>query len=786
MGNQCSSCDFSQCCPWFYKKKTPNLPPKTEVVDRPKPEVPDVTENVDFLAVKNWNLEYDRNGEEHRTNNYVQLSDDNLEDRSLIVRRGQTFYITLELNVPYDPTKHNISLMFIVTGSNPNFGNGTLVGVKVGSEEDFKGWWAKIHSQNDSSITIEVNSSASSIVGKWKLEVDTESEGNTRTFICPTDIYLLFNAWCKDDVVFLGDEDERKEFILNETGLIWRGTHTRLRPCPWQFGQFEKNILECVLFLLNELCKVSPAHRADPIVVVRAISAGVNSPNDQGILVGNWSGKYEGGRSPTDWRDSIAILQQFYDKKKSVKYGQCWVFSGVVTTACRTLGIPCRPVTNFESAHDTHNSLSIDYFFGDEGETIEELNADSIWNFHVWNEVWMARPDLGDGYEGWQVIDSTPQEESDGQYRCGPTSLAAIKRGEIHRPYDSPFVYAEVNADTLYWKYQGERQPMKLLGRKTGGIGLNISTKAVGKMRRDDITYLYKYREESEEERNIMTEALRRCQNVFARYYLNQKFEDVEFKLHLRDDIVIGKPFKVNVSMINKSENEHNVSVLLRADTMLYTGAIKESVKSHQFNIILKPNTNESVEMTVSFDEYYKKLVDQCAFNISCLGKVKETNFEYFAQDDFRVRKPDIKIQCSSGSVMAGKSSKWTASFENPLPMKLSKGKFYITPTKLDSQFIKLKSKVEENATASCEFEITPKKAGEITISVMFSSKELEDVDGFITHAVEELKEEENEERGEEERKATEKEREEDNKEDGKEKDTEKEEKAKAEEEPQS
>ncbi|KAB7496123.1 Annulin [Armadillidium nasatum] len=86
----------------------------------------------------------------------------------------------------------------------------------------------------------------------------------------------------------------------------------------------------------------------------------------------------------------------------------------------------------------------------------------------------MARPDLGDGYEGWQVIDSTPQEESDGQYRCGPTSLAAIKRGEIHRPYDSPFVYAEVNADTLYWKYQGERQPMKLLGRKTGGIGLNI------------------------------------------------------------------------------------------------------------------------------------------------------------------------------------------------------------------------------------------------------------------------------------------------------------------------
>jgi len=41
---------------------------------------------------------------------------------------------------------------------------------------------------------------------------------------------------------------------------------------------------------------------------------------------------------------------------------------------------------------------------------------DSIWNFHVWNEVWFARPDLPKGYGGWQAIDSTPQEKSDGSY----------------------------------------------------------------------------------------------------------------------------------------------------------------------------------------------------------------------------------------------------------------------------------------------------------------------------------------------------------------------------------
>ena len=50
-------------------------------------------------------------------------------------------------------------------------------------------------------------------------------------------------------------------------------------------------------------------------------------------------------------------------------------------------------------------------------------------NFHVWNEAWMARPDLPKGYGGWQAVDSTPQEVSLGLYQTGPAPLAAIKKG---------------------------------------------------------------------------------------------------------------------------------------------------------------------------------------------------------------------------------------------------------------------------------------------------------------------------------------------------------------------
>ena len=178
----------------------------------------------------------------------------------------------------------------------------------------------------------------------------------------------------------------------------------------------------------------------------------VNSPDDKGVLKGRWDGNYRDGKMPSEWTGSVPILEEYMKSggHKSVKYGQCWVFAGVVTTSkikadflcltfesmhffrqclvCRALGIPCRCVTNYLSAHDTNKSMTVDKFLNMDGEetNVSELDTifnevgpkikDSIWNFHVWNEVWMSRDDLPDPvYNGWQVIDSTPQEESDSE-----------------------------------------------------------------------------------------------------------------------------------------------------------------------------------------------------------------------------------------------------------------------------------------------------------------------------------------------------------------------------------
>lgn len=183
----------------------------------------------------------------------------------------------------------------------------------------------------------------------------------------------------------------------------------------------------------------------------------INMNDDDGVICGNWSGDYEGGTEPGAWTGSVPILEAFLETEKPVNYGQCWVFAGVVATVCRALGIPCRVVTNLVSGHDANITLSIDRFYDEnnqelDGDPTNVENTDSVWNYHVWNEVWMARPDLPVGYGGWQAIDATPQELSDGIYQCGPASVEAVRQGAVGYNYDITFMVATVNADLIRWK----------------------------------------------------------------------------------------------------------------------------------------------------------------------------------------------------------------------------------------------------------------------------------------------------------------------------------------------
>lgn len=71
-------------------------------------------------------------------------------------------------------------------------------------------------------------------------------------------------------------------------------------------------------------------------------------------------------------------------------------------------GIPCRSVTNYVSAHDTNRTFTVDKYFDRDGNEVpngpDEDCYDSCWNFHVWNDVWMQRPDLPQGLKSYYTL----------------------------------------------------------------------------------------------------------------------------------------------------------------------------------------------------------------------------------------------------------------------------------------------------------------------------------------------------------------------------------------------
>ncbi|XP_078360106.1 protein-glutamine gamma-glutamyltransferase K-like, partial [Oculina patagonica] len=687
------------------------------------------------LEAQKVNLHKEENREAHKTDEY--------EIDQLILRRGQSFDVTVTFNRDYNSQTDVITLQF-VTGKNPQQSKrGGIVRVQKQDTLILSKWGWQVKEANGNTVRLSVMSSSQAAIGYYDVMVETKSKDSTgeqslHRHKHEEQICILFNAWCQDDVVFMENNEDLDldvdEYVLKEAGHIWRGSWRRFSKIPWNFGQFDDVVLKSALWLLKK-AELSPKSMSNVIHVVRTMTSMVNSADRGGVLEGRWAEDFPDGKVPWHWSGSVEILELFWNTKETVKYGQCWVFSGLLTSLLRALGIPTRSVTNFESAHDTEKSLTIDYHFDADGKAEKSYNNDSVWNYHVWNECWFKRLDLPDGHDGWQAIDGTPQEQSGGIYQCGPASVNAIKNGEVYLHYDTDFIFAEVNADKVYWEvpfFDGELRTIQIDEKSTGKC---ISTRKPGKTTvRSDLTNHYKHPEGSDAERRVV-EFVNKFSSKKDLEIYDPAVKDVNCKLDVVDEVKIGEAFKANATVKNESSEKRTVTSDFTAILVHYTGRAAKTLKEQKTTVVLEPGEEKGVTLDILTRELLgKSAVPDASIKIFMRGSVDETDQRFALQDVVEFMKPELKVTVLTTPLELNKDVTVSVSLTNPLPIDLTNGKFHFEFSRnMEPKTMVVDCKGPVRANKKTEITATfiaVNRLGFRSVSVNFNSSEITGIVG--------------------------------------------------------
>ncbi|XP_076321353.1 hemocyte protein-glutamine gamma-glutamyltransferase-like isoform X2 [Tachypleus tridentatus] len=688
------------------------------------------------------------NAKEHYTSSYEMLRG---HKPVLIVRRGYPFYIAVLFKRAFNPQQDFVKLEMMF-GPQPNLKKGSLVVLPVTVKNKFTKnidhWDIRLHRHNGAVITLQVQIPANTAVGVWKMKITSmliisgKPVSLPNTYECKEDIYILFNPWSSDDSVYMADDEWRKEYVLNDVGKIYIGSYNQPVGRRWILGQFTETVLPAAMFIL-ERARLDFADRSNPVKVARALSAMINDVDDKGVVEGKWEEPYDDGTAPWMWTGSSAILEQYLNTKGiPVKYGQCWVYAGVCNTVSRALGLPCRLVTNYVSAHDTDHTLSIDKWFDRNGDEIKTQTNDSIWNFHVWNDCWMKRPDLPRNYGGWQVVDATPQEISDGIYQSGPTSLVAVKRGEVDYVYDSLFVFSEVNARIIHWQKdefaEGGWRKLKIIRYQIGKL---IITKKrgidddVGNADVEDITHEYKNIMDSLEERHAFVNAIRRGDLVHVYDVSQPSKEDVYFSLQSSKNVMIGQPIVVTIMIRNHGIQIRSISLSLSVFSVYYTGTTSKKLKQAKRSVSIFPSQGKTVSIRISPEEYFNKLVDYSMIKIYAIATVVETQQTWSEEEDLMLKKPKLKLEVR-GLLKVGAPFMLKISFTNPLNRILDNCVFTVEAPGVTGSFHSKFRNIWPKENIVHVERLFPQRSGLIKIVVAFNSRQLIQVLGSTQIAV--------------------------------------------------
>ncbi|XP_024423734.2 protein 4.2 isoform X1 [Desmodus rotundus] len=589
------------------------------------------------LGIKSCDFQAARNNEEHHTKD--------ISSRHLVVRRGQSFTITLHFRAPvraFLPALKKVALI-AQTGEQPSKANMTQATFPISSLGDQKWWSAEVEERDAQSCTISVTTPSDAVIGHYSLLLQVLH----RKPCLLGQFTLLFNPWVREDAVFLKNEAQRWEYVLNQNGLIYLGTADCIQEEPWDFGQFEGDVLDLSLDLLSVDKQVekwgNPAH------VACILGTLLHTLKEKRVLSTPEPQAAQEAALLNKRRGSVPILRQWLTGRGRPVYdGQAWVLAAVACTVLRCLGIPARVVTTFGSAQATSGGLCVHQYYNEEGLQNGEGQKGKIWIFQTSTECWMTRPALPQGYDGWQVLYPSAPEGGAALKACDLVPVRAVKEGTLGLTPAVADLFAAVNASCVVWKCC-EDGTVQLTNSNTKYVGNSISTKGVGGDRCEDITQNYKYPEGSLQEKEV----LERVQNKKLKHGGDdgnrppslEIADPLYLFLEAPTSLPLGGDAQLSVTLINPSDQEKSVQLAIGVEAVYYNGVLAAELWRKKMFLELSGNLVQKITTSLSYSYFEQSPPENSFLRLTALATYSESSPSCFAQEDIAICRPCLAIE---------------------------------------------------------------------------------------------------------------------------------------------
>ncbi|KAM5337204.1 protein 4.2 [Glossophaga mutica] len=615
------------------------------------------------LGVKSCDFQAARNNEEHHTKD--------ISSRRLVVRRGQPFTITLHFRAPVHAFLPALKKVVLIaqTGEQPSKANMTQVTFPISSLGDQKWWSAEVKERDAQSWTISVTTPSDAIIGHYSLLLRVLR----RKPRLLGQFTLLFNPWVREDAVFLENEAQRWEYLLNQNGLIYLGTADCIQEEPWDFGQFEGDVLDLSLDLLSVDKQVEKW--GNPVHVARILGTLLHALRKKCVLLTPQPQAAQERALLNKRRGSVPILRQWLTGRGRPVYdGQAWVLAAVACTVLRCLGIPARVITMFGSAQATRGGLFVEECYNEEGLQNGQGQRGQIWIFQTSTECWMARPALPQGYGGWQILYSSASEGGGVLKACDLVPVRAVKEGTLGLTPAVADLFATVNASCVVWKSR-EDGALELTNSNTKYVGNNISTKGVGGDRCEDITQNYKYPEGSLQEKEV----LERVQNKKLEQGGDNGNRPPSFEtadplylfLEAPTCLPLGGDAQLSVTLINPSDQEKSVQLAIGVQAVYYNGVLAAELWRKKMFLELSGNLVKKITTSLSYSYFEQSPPENSFLRLTALATYSETSLSCFVQEDIAICRPCLTIEMPEAAEQYQPLTA-SVSIHNPLdaPMK--------------------------------------------------------------------------------------------------------------------